>query len=344
MFCKKCGQQNPDDAKFCMSCGTAMAVVQELTMQKIETNAVLVDTLKNKPNAFQKILLLISLVWFIVALFYIPYKEDGEIVYDVLWADRSEKIDLLRLLLQFALLFLATFFLYRYLHRYSNLEKQRYKKLAKRELILFFIFVFSVFVCGLYLFGVNFINKKRDQKLAEQIPPIEQQIEQNSKKRKIRSAFWDEALTVYHLREFDKKINRYWDFLVLNTEDPNWLISFYDSFKKRERKYFYEDFERKYYWDEYNSLNTRFGLDNPFKLRSFIKENALTEDDFRKDEVNKVLSEQLNKLQTEKTQLTFYGNKEIRRISLITLFIVFAALYLLRPLLWFVKGLFTEIK
>lgn len=29
MFCPKCGTENPDNAKFCGSCGSAMSVVRE---------------------------------------------------------------------------------------------------------------------------------------------------------------------------------------------------------------------------------------------------------------------------------------------------------------------------
>ena len=346
MFCKKCGHQNPDDAKFCMSCGMAMAIVQEIKtpIQKVEIKEQ--SLVNNKPNAFQKILLLISLVWFVVALFYTPYKDDGEIVYDVLWANRSEKVDLLRVLMQFGLLLIATYILYHYLRRFNTLEKQPYKKLAKRELYLFFLFVFSIFACGLYLSGTNFINKKSDQKLAEQIAPIEQLIEQNSQKRKKRSAFWDEAKTVYDLGEFDNKINRYWDFLVVNMDDEEWLNRFYNSFNKKTYNYNYgNNYEKKYYVDdEFNSLKRNFSLNTPNDLKNYIRNYSLTADDFKKDEENKTASEKLNKMREEKAHLTFYNNKDFRRISLISLVVVFFLLYVLRPLFWFVKGLFTEIK
>ena len=335
MFCKNCGSKNPDDAKFCMSCGTQMPILREQIIPKIENKITNSEIIKSKANAFQKILLLISLVWFIVALFYIPYKDHGEIVYDVLWANRSEKIDLPRVLLQLGLLFLMTYLLHRYLRLYGSLENHRYKKIARRELYLFFLFVFSVFACGIYLFSTNFINKRRDRNLAKQITATEQQIEQNAKKRKIRSAFWDEAITMYDLQEFDNKVNRLWDFMMAHTNDEGWLTKFYNGFNKPDL------------WtngSNYNGLQRNLQINSCQDLKLFIVNNALTEEDFKKDEENKKLNETLNKSREEKSQLTFYNNKDFRKITLITLIVVFGLLYLLRPLFWFVKGVFKETK
>lgn len=349
MFCKKCGHQNPDDAKFCMSCGASIPIVHEPAVPISESKSASVVTTSNKPNAFQKILFLVSLLWFIVALFYIPYKDDDEIVYDTLWAGRSEKIDLLRAILQFGLLFIVTHFLYCYLRRNNSLEKHRYKKLAKRELFLFFLLVLSVFACGLYLFGTNFINRKRDKKLAEQIAPIEQKIEQNSAKRRLRQEFWNEVNSndriptyeeIMH-GDFDNRINRYWDFVELNMEDNEWLLKYYNSFKPSRN---IPPFLKENGFEVANQLDIRFKLHSPNALKDFIKNNALRTEDFKKDEESKTLGETLNKLREEKLQLTFYDNKDFRRITLITLTVIFALLYLLRPLFWFVKGLLTEIK
>jgi len=348
MFCKKCGKPNPDDARFCMSCGAVMSVAQKTiaATPKVNIKEPREETVANRTNAFQKILFLIALVWIVVSFFYIPYRDGKEIVFDTLWAGRSEKVDLMRAIFHFGAIFILTYLLYRYLRRFNTLEVPRYKKIARRELYLFFLFVLSVFICGAYLFSANFINKKRDQKLAEQIPPLEQKIEKNSQKRKIRSAFWDEAKTVYHLREFDNKINRYWDFLMVNMEDETWLGNFYNSFNKKTYNYYYDNnYQKKYYVDdEFNSLNRKFGLNNPNALKNFIAKNSLTTDDFKKDEENKTLGDTLNKLRDEKSRLSFYDNKDFRHISLTTLIIVFALLYILRPLIWFIKGLLTEIK
>jgi hypothetical protein len=372
MFCKICGQQNPDDAKFCMSCGAAMSVVKEEMTPKVENKVASVETIKSKPNAFQKILFLVSFTWFIVAIFYIPYNNDGGIDYDVLWADRSEKVNLLRVLLQFGLLFIATFLLYLYLRRYSNLERLQYKKLAKRELILFFIFVFSIIACVLYLFGGNFISKKRDQKLAEQIAPIEQKIQDNSRKKTTRAAFVKIVNRVIDLESnYDNKINRYWDFLMINKENIRWLESYYalltieleynnplghlqnEPFNEKVSKtkvlkgkvYFKENGN----WYDFGYLRksyhlVQFSFNSPADFKLFIENNNLTAEDLKKEKENVKLNENVKKLHEKKSQITIYNNEDFRRISFTTLIIVFTLLYILRPLLWFVNGLFTEIK
>lgn len=39
MYCTKCGTPNPDQARFCVQCGTAMAVVSASTSYSIENDA-----------------------------------------------------------------------------------------------------------------------------------------------------------------------------------------------------------------------------------------------------------------------------------------------------------------
>jgi uncharacterized membrane protein YvbJ len=337
MFCKKCGHQNPEDAKFCRSCGFAVADVKEKTTLKVESKPASIEKIRQKPNALQKILLLNFLVWLIVTLFYFPYKDNGEIVYDTLWVDRSN-IDWLRVLLQFGLLFLVTFILYKYLLRYNTFEKQQYKKIARRELYLFFAFVFTIFVCGLFLFGRNYVNKKRDLQLAEKISPLKQTIQEISRKKITRSEFINVVNDLVNLeKNYDNRINRFWDSLTLNKEKYPWL----------ELRYFY--FTTTLKKNDPLGLDqalraqriANMGINSPLDLKRFIENNTLTEEDFKKE---KETLETINKITEERTHLTLYENREIRKISLITLALVFCILYLLRPLFYFIKELFAEIK
>jgi len=333
MYCKQCGHQNPKDAKFCMNCGVALETTTEPPVTISKDNNSSSEVSVNTPNAFQRILVLVSLVWFIVGLFYIPFKYYRDIVFDVLWSDRDEKIDLTRAILQFGFLFLITFFVYRYLNRFNRLDKKQYKKLAKRELVFYLIFLFSLFSCGIYLFGKNYINKERNESLTVQIAPLEQRIEKNSKKWTLRQLFWDANYEEFDVSQFEGRVNRLWDRLLFRMDDDKWMTKYYNSFTKKTALN-----------DDYNILQEKIGVSSPVQLKEFLKNNTLNEQDFKNAEENKTLGQQLNKLRDEKAQLTFYSNQDIRRISLLVLLLSFVVIYLIRPLFWFIKGLFTEIK
>lgn len=374
MFCKKCGHQNLEGAKFCMSCGSGMPLIQEAKTSTANTK--IKDefpiTLRNKPNAFQKIGLLVSLTLFVFAFFYIPYKANRGIIYDVLWSDRAERVDLFIVFIQFSFLFVITYSVYRYLSRFNALEKTQYKKLAKRELYLFFFLVFCLIICGLYLCGINYINKTRNENLTESIAQFDRQIKQNSEKRNLRLLFWEtvKTETLYDLSEFNNSINQYWDFLLINLDNEDWLNEYYSNLS--EWKVYYHPEKRKlygkyelrrlgYFQDEIDRavangslkrepsisntrvLEKKFGIHSSNDLRKFIQTNALIEEDLKKDAENVALSKKLNKLREKKAQLTLYSNKDFRRIGVTFYIIVFASLYVLRPLFWYVKGLFAEI-
>lgn len=78
MFCPKCGIQNPDNGKFCRSCGTDLGTVTEALSGKLpETSRNLTDS-KNKPMTWEKALKPLALgVAFIVISFILGVSGAG---------------------------------------------------------------------------------------------------------------------------------------------------------------------------------------------------------------------------------------------------------------------------
>jgi hypothetical protein len=210
----------------------------------------------------------------------------------------------------------------------NDLETSIYKRKAKRELVTFIIFISTISLCLLFLIGSNITNQLRRKSLITDIQNTQILIAEKSAKREakkaIRGNFWDESRKTFNLDEFDNNIQTYWERLLKQKAADVWVSSFYEKFST-------------------NSLK-QFGINNPYDLKHFIEINAYDNDDIQKQEEVKALSADLNLYQTKKDGITFYQDNDIRRITLIFFTILFGILYIGRPLILFIKGIFTELK
>lgn len=280
-------------------------------------------------NAFQKILVLIYLILLsITCVFYVPFRAshgryEAGVIYDNIWSENSN-IDLYRILIYILILVVTFYFLFRYLGKMSDLDVTIYKRRAKNELIVFLIFIISMSVCLITVFGTNGINRIRSKSLIVEIQKIQTQITENARKKLTRGEFWDESLKTFNLEEFDNRINRYWDAMMESKSDFKWLNEFYSKFPKRNLQ--------------------RFSIRSPSDLKSFIESNAFNNADFKKEEENKILTSNLTELQNRQSSLTFYETEDIRRITLFCLAILFVTLYIARPLFLFIKSIFNEVR
>ena len=72
MFCPKCGSENPDEAKFCGSCGANMSVEQKNVPPKIEETAKTSQVVSQELKIIMIIVsILIPLVGIIMGLVYL---------------------------------------------------------------------------------------------------------------------------------------------------------------------------------------------------------------------------------------------------------------------------------
>ena len=317
-----------------------------------------------KPNAFQKIITLIYLVLLSVCcIFYVPFRNthgryDTEIVYDAIWSDNSN-IDLYRIGIYLLVISVTFYFLCKYLNKMNDLEPSIYKRKAKNELIVFILFISSIAICMSFLICSNGINQMRRKTVTEDILKTQNIITEKSTKKSIRSRFWDVSnnafsynimvtkggstyrIKSYELRnaerdgytrgksliefdDFDNNIQTYWETLIKFKNNYDWLNSFY------------------FYFDD-NSLK-QFGIKSVDDLKMFIEVNDYNNEDVKRQEEVKVLTNDLNSYQTKKDTLTFYQDSDIRRIILICLAILFGILYVARPLILFIRGIFVELK
>jgi hypothetical protein len=241
----------------------------------------------------------------------------------------------------------------------SDLEPSIYKRKAKNELIIFIVFVSGIAICLIYLIGTNAINQIKRKSLTDDIEKTQNLIAEKTTKKTTRSKFWDECkyaftnnlmvtkgndtyrIKAYDLLnaehdgytqvkslidfdKFDNNIQKLWQTLIKFKDNYEWLNSFY------------------FYFDD-NSLK-QFGIKNTDDLKKFIEVNDYNNEDFKRQEEVKGLTVELKLYQAKRDALTFYQDNDIRRISLVCITFLFIILYLARPLILFIKGIFVELR
>jgi hypothetical protein len=214
-------------------------------------------------------------------------------------------------------------------------------------------------VCLIFLIGSNFITQTKKKSLSENIQKIQLSIDDKTTKKILRNNFWNESknaftnkimvtngketylINKYDLRKaerngysrlknlidfdgFNNNIQSYWETLIGHKQDNEWLSSFFLYFPE-------------------NSLD-QFNIKNTDDLKTFIEVNTYNNEDVKKQEEVKTLTTELNLYQTKNGGLTLYQYSDIRRITLICLAILFGILYVVRPLIIFIKGIFIELK
>ncbi|HEX8335005.1 MAG TPA: zinc-ribbon domain-containing protein [Segetibacter sp.] len=338
MFCKSCGQENKPEASFCKVCGTTLSLVGNYTKSEKRTTATVKNDLnRTELNVFQKIVLLISVVWILICLCYTPFKDKSGIVYNYFWTP-SIQVDWVRFFVHLTLVGVPTIVLLRYFKHTKISNTSIYKKRAKKEFYILVLFVLSMGLCLCYVCTQTYINNNRKKTLTEKISILERQREENSFVRNQRSKFWFDSNQVFDLREYNGNIQSLWEMMINSLHDEQWLNYFYQKY----------NYTRNYSWNgeppgQYNRLRGSLGINSPQEMKSFIEQNRLTPEVTKKDAENRKINESLGLLYKEREGLTIYDNEAIRRIFLVFTFISFSLFYVFRPMVWFIKGLIKDI-
>lgn len=267
-----------------------------------------------KLNEIQKIVLTLYVIIFTgICLFYLPFYS-GE--YNTIWSD-SGKVDLSKLGILILILSIIFFTAIKFSESFNKFDDIMKKKILKKELKIFLIFLLINLSFLLYFYLNNGINYLSEIKLIDKINSNKLEIKNSFIKKETRREFWDYVSNKYNMSEFNNKIGDLWDFMQKNKDDENWVTYYLSNFDK--------------------DVIIKFKIKNSVEFREFIENNILEEADFLKERNNVFLESENIEKTTELKQISYYSS-ELIRIYMVYIFLssIFI-LYILR--IFFIKVL-----
>lgn len=267
----------------------------------------------------------------LLLVFFVPFKvpegNKTKIVYDTIWSEKID-IDTIRLCVYFLSVSVIYIVIFQLLKSLSQLEEVQYKKIARRELKYFVLFVFINSIVFLFLLAHNFINELRLRQIENNANELESMILKNEKKFDNRRFYWDYLDERYDLSRFDHKIGKLWDYTLVRCEEDKWL----DSIILRSN--------RSLSYSGHPDVDSIFSKES---LRRFIKSNVLTKVDFVNLEGNKKLKLDKESILEERKNYINYDDDFIRKVIVHTLLWSFLLLYVFRLFVMFVLGIRREV-
>lgn len=183
----------------------------------------------------------------------------------------------------------------------------------KKELKIFLFFLLINLSSLIYFYSNNGINYLDESKLNDKINLNKLEIKNSLIKKETRREFWNYASYIYGTETFHNNISELWNFMEKNKEDENWL------------KYFQSNFNREEI--------IKFKIKKPKEFKTFIEQNILNEEDFRKEKNNVFLeSENIDKT-AELKKISYYSSELIRTYMVYIFLSSTIILYILRVLI-----------
>ncbi len=281
-----------------------------------------------KLNAFQKILLLIYLLLiFVSCILYVPFNESDEVSYDVIWSNQSN-VDLFRIGF-YLIIFTALFYLfYKYLNRMNNLDPFVYRKKAKMELKIFTFFIASLILTISFYIGNNLVNyiygKAYDNKMEEINVLIDEKSEKIKSKEYYRNKYWSYCSKVFNLNEFHNNNENLWQGSMKKREDSVWLKKVFNRIPVMGLK--------------------ELKINSPKDLRRFFEENNFNDHENELRRQIRKLNAEFTSLKNKNYNLVSFRGEEIIESVVFCFVVLFAILYILRPSIIFIKGIYAELK
>lgn len=286
-----------------------------------------------RPNIFQKILSLIYLLLISVCcIFYVPFREsnnsyNSDIKYDTIWSNNTN-IDLFRIFIYLVVLSISFYLIYKYLNRMNEIEKDTYKKKARIELFILILFIVGSLTSLFYFKIHNEANQIREKSLLSKMNELETLISEKSdilkKKERRRKYFFAASEEIFNLNEFNDDNIKFWEQISKNKEESQWLNLFYKKFPKETL----EDIRVK----------------SPNELKKFIESNSIDNTDLKNINDLEKLYSKYGKITYKRLGIAYYDLEEAQHTSILYVSILFVLLYVFRPLLIFIKGMFVELK
>lgn len=281
-------------------------------------------------NIFQKIIVLIYVsIIILICIYFIPFHgayngfnpvegsyKVNKSYHSNIFDEGYGAISYFRLLFYLSIPSIVFYFLLIYLRKMNSLDVEIYKKKAKRELYVFFVFSSVILGNILYLYGRNEYLEIKSNKLNIEILETKKAIKEFDEslnyKHKIYSLINDYRFTGYSWGEdvFDSYLEN----------DKGFLNSIYIFLKKNNEL---ENISE-------STFNSRMIIKTPYEIS--ILEN-------KKNKLLKDLDDKTGDLRG----LTFYDNYAIS-FNIISGFLVcFLLLYIIRPIFYFIKEMIKEV-
>lgn len=298
-----------------------------------------------KLNIFQKIAFLIYLsIILLICVYFVPYqgiqnnldfmmrhyKTTSSYHSDIL-NDGYGSMSYLRFLIYLVIPTLSFYFVCKYLNKMNSIESSSYKKMAKRELYFFFVFIGAIIGTILFSYGNNEYHKIRKDTLKNEILKIENllnKVEEELLIIPLPESNVDEFGIVIKKHPFD--LNEAYEIVEKKSESTSMKKE--DVFKEG----------KEVVTDKDHNLIVS-------ELRNYAKEGA-TDDELRefkyafvKAIINK--KRELNKqnFELKLKEILFYNKEEIENNIILLFFGMFILLYIIRPLFSMFKGMLKEV-
>lgn len=131
-----------------------------------------------KINIFQKIAFLVYIsIIVLICVYFVPYQNnDNYTFHSSIISDGYGSLSYFRFLIYIIVPTLSFYLVYKYLDGMNSVESSVYKKKAKRELYVFFLFIAVILITILFLYGKNEYSEIRKDTLKSEISKIETQL------------------------------------------------------------------------------------------------------------------------------------------------------------------------
>lgn len=290
-----------------------------------------------KQNIFQKIAFLVYIsIILLICIYFVPYQNKNNYTFhSSIMSDGYGIMSYFRFLIYLFIPTLSFYFIYKYLDGMNSLESSVYKKKAKRELYVFFVFIGLVIGSILFLYVKNEYSEIRKERLKSQISEINysfDKLRNELSKRPPLDLSGAQDILKENVDEYGIKIKKPTEKLDLDLSG-----------------YYYETYKENLNEVLKKTLNIRFSMIRRKQLETNIKElidNRSSSDDLNKMIVDyvKIFSENGIKnttLELELKELNFYNIK----LNVIFAFLgSFILLYIVRPLFSMFKGMLKEVR
>lgn len=298
-----------------------------------------------KLNIFQKIAFLVYIsIILLICVYFVPYhgaqnhlgammenfKSDSSYHSNIL-DEGFGSMSYLRFIIYFSVPGVFFYFIFRYLEKMNSLEINVYKKNAKREFYVYFVFIGVVIGTILYSYGNSEYSEIRKERLKSQISEINNSFDILREELSKRPPFVYEILKD-DVDEYGIKIKKPAEKLNLDL-----------------RGYYYEAFLKNVDNVLKKTFNVRFSVIRKTQLDRNIKQLIYNESS--SEDLNNMIIDYVGifsddgikktKLEFELKELNFYNVKFNVVFAFLGSFIL---LYIIRPLFSMFKGMLKEVR